>query len=100
MGDALVRFRLVDLQLGAYVTAHVHVCDIDGKDLEGGTGVEALVEDGAGDGVRILQNFLMAPGGTDGGDDAFADTGDDGLLTGAAHQAVDVGADGDLGLGL
>src|SRR5438105_321115 len=50
---ALVGFGLVGLELGADVFADVDVGDVDGEDLEGGVGVEALVEDGLGDVVGV-----------------------------------------------
>ena len=38
--------------------------------------------------VRILKHLLVGFGGADGGDDTFADAGDNGFLTGAADQAT------------
>ena len=83
----------------ADVAAHVHVCDIDGQDAEGGAAVQAFGQHGLADQVGILQHGLMGLGGTDGGNDALAHAGDDGFFTGAAHQAGNVRAHGDTGLG-
>ena len=97
--DALVGLRLVDLELCADVAANVHVRDVDGKDLERGAGVKALVEHRLGDQIRVFKNVLMGLGGTDRGNDAFTDTGDDGLLARTADETVDVRADGHARLG-
>jgi hypothetical protein len=48
--------------------------------------------------VGVFEHVLVAGGGADGGDDALADAGDDGILGGAADEAGEVGADGDAGL--
>ena len=48
----------------------------------------------------ILQHVLVALGRADGGDDALADAGDDGVLLRAADEAVEVGAHGHAGLDL
>ena len=92
LGDALVGFRLVGLQLGADVLADVHVGDVDREDLEGGAGVEPLGEDGLGDEIGIFQHLFVGFGRADGADDPLADAGEDRLLARAAHQPVDVGA--------
>ena len=99
LGNPPVSLGLIHLQLRAHIAAHIHVCDIDGQDLERGAGVQALVQHGPADQVGVLQHVLVALGGADGGDDALADAGDDGLLAGAAHQAVDVGPHGHPRLG-
>ena len=97
--DAAIGLSLIHLQLRADVAANVHVGDIDGENLEGGTGVQTLAQHGTADQVGVLQNLLVRLSGTDGGDDTFADTGDDGFLTGAADEALNVRADGHAGLG-
>ena len=99
LGDAAVGFSLVGLQLRADVAAYVDVGNINGEDLVRGALVQALFQHGLGNGVGVLQHGLVSDGGTDGGDDALADAGDDGFLAGAAHQALDVGAHGHAGLG-
>lgn len=68
------------LELGTDVVADVDVGDVDGEDLEGGAGVEALGHDGLGDVVGVLEHRLVRLGRADGGDDALADAGDDGLF--------------------
>ena len=99
LGDVLVGVGLVHLELGADVLAHVDVGDVDGEDFEGGAAVEALGEDEFGDAVGVLEHLLVAGGAADGGDDAFAHAGEDGLLAGAADELLDVGAHGDTGFG-
>src|SRR6185369_5271300 len=96
----LVGLGLGGLELGADVLADVDVGDIDGENLEGAAGVKAFGHDGLGDVVGVLQHGLVGLGRADGGDDALADAGDDGLFGGAADKAGEVGADGDAGLGL
>ena len=50
--------------------------------------------------VGLLEHLHVGLGRADGVDDALADPGDDRLVGGAADQAVEVGAHGDLGLDL
>ncbi len=77
---------------------HADVGDIDRDDLEGGLRVEAAVEHLLADLVGVLEHVLVAGRGADGADDALADAGDDGVLGGAADEAVEVGAHGHAGL--
>ena len=94
LGDALVRFRLIHLQLRADVTPYVDVGDVDGQDLERGAVVKPLVEDGLGDLIGVFEHVFVALRRTDGRDDALADTRDDRVLTRAADEARDVRPDG------
>src|SRR5690606_33534544 len=98
LGDALVGLGLGFLELGADVLADVHVGDVDGEDFKGGADVEAALEHDLGNGVGRLEHDLVGLGRADGGDDALADAGDDGLLLGAADEAVEVGAHGHASL--
>jgi len=59
LGDLLVRVRLVDLELGADVLAHVDVSDVDGEDLEGRPRVQAAAQDVLGDVIRVLEHGLV-----------------------------------------
>ena len=97
---ALVGLGLVELQTGADVLADIHVGDVNGENLERGARVEALFERGLADALRVFQNVLVGVGGTDGGDDAFADARDDGFLGRASDEPVEVRADGDARLDL
>ena len=85
--------------MSADVAAHVHVGNINGQNAEGGAAVQALGQHGLADQVGVLQHGLVGFGGADGGDDTLANAGDDGFLAGAAHQAGDIRAHSDPGLG-
>ena len=98
--EAFVGFGLVGLELGADVFADGDFGDIDRENGKRGAGVEPFAEDGFGDGVGVFEDFFIAGGGADGGDDALADAGDDGFFGGAADELLDVGADGDFGADL
>jgi hypothetical protein len=73
---------------GADVLAHVDVGDVDREDLEGRAGVEPAGHHGLGDVVGVLEHMLVRLGRADGGDDALAHAGDDGLLGRAADEAL------------
>src|SRR3972149_5105973 len=62
LGDLLVRVGLVDLELCADVLAHVHVGDVDGQDLVGGSRIQPRGQDMLGDVIRVLQHVLVARG--------------------------------------
>ena len=62
------------------------------------SGVEALFEHHARNGVGIFEHDLMRRGRADRRNDALADTRQHGLLAGAADQLLDVGAHRDAGL--
>ena len=89
------QFGQIGVQFGADVLAHVHVGNVDGQDLERGAAVQSLRQHCLRNRVRVLEHGLVRVRGTDGADDTLADPGQDRLLTGATHQALDVGADGD-----
>ena len=59
-----------------------------------------LLQHGLGDQVRVGQHVGVMLGVADGLDDALADAGDDGLLGGAADEAVELGPHRDAGPGL
>jgi hypothetical protein len=83
---ALVRLGLIGLQFRADIVADIHIGNVDREDLEGRAGVEALFENLLGDSVRVFQHLFVRVGRADGGDDAFADAGDDGFLGRAADE--------------
>ena len=62
------------------------------KDFKGGIAVEAFGQDGFGNAIGILQHDFIGISRADGTDDAFADTGDDGLLGRAANKPVEMRA--------
>ena len=76
------------------IITHVDIRDVDGHDLVSGVGVESALQDGLGNTVRILQHNLVALGGTNGGDNAFADAGDDRLFLGATDETIEVSTNG------
>ena len=57
--------------------------------------IEAPGEDALGDGIWVLQDDFVVFRGSDGGDYALADAGDDRLFLGAPDIAVEVAAHGD-----
>ena len=63
-----------------------------GEDLERGAGVEAALQHDLGDAVGVLEHRHVVLRRADGGDDALADPGDDGLFGGAADEAIEIGA--------
>jgi hypothetical protein len=69
--DTLIRLSLVGLKLCADIAANVHVAMSDGE-ISNACRRRGPYRHGAGDTVRVLQNVLVAPAGTDGGDDALA----------------------------
>ena len=95
--DVFVGVGLVDLQGGPDVLTYVDVGNVDGQDFKSRTGIQTLFEYQFGDGVRIFQNLLVVFGRSDGRNDTFAYTGQDGVLACTSHQLVDVGAYGDTG---
>ena len=97
LGDFFVGLGLLGLEFGADVVTDIDIGDVDGENLEGGAGIDAFAENELGDGVGIFEHVFVAIGGADAGDDAFADTGDDGFFGGTADEALEVGADGDAG---
>ncbi len=86
--------------MGTDVAADVHIGNVDREDFERRPGIQPLLQDGLRNGIRIFQHRLVILGRANGGHDPFAHARDDGLLTGAAHQALDVGTDRDPGDGL
>ena len=86
----VLRARIVGEGIFRREHADVDVGDVDGKDLEGGSGVESLCQHGLGDLVGVLEDTLVTFGGTDGRDDALADSGDDGLFGRTTDELRDV----------
>ena len=97
LGDLFVCFCLFGLEAGTDVVGDINIGDVDGKDFEGGAGVDSFLQNKTGDGIGILEDFFVGAGRTDGGDDAFSDSGNDGFLSGTTDEAFEVGADGDAG---
>ena len=82
----------IDIDIDVNVNADIDVGDVDREDLEGGSGVESLGENGLGDLIGVLEHSLVAFGGTDGGDDSFAHSCDDGLFGRTTDELSDVGS--------
>lgn len=59
LGDLLVSLGLVDLKHGAYVLADLDIGDIDGKYLESGVFIEALLEDVFGYFIGRFEDVLI-----------------------------------------
>ena len=59
-----VRLRLVRLQLRADVLADVDVRDVDGHNLKGGVSIQATIQDGTRNSIRVLKNFQVIRGRT------------------------------------
>lgn len=95
--DLLIGFGLLGLEAGSDVVSDIDIGDIDGKDFERGGGIDSFFENEARDGVGIFQDTFIGRGGADGGHNAFADTGNDGLFSRTSDEAVEVSADGDSG---
>ncbi len=68
------------------------------RDLEGGTGIEPLGQNGFRDRIRVLENFLVGVRRADGGDDSLPDPCQNRFLASATHQAIDVRPYGHPGL--
>ena len=99
LGDVLIRLCLIHLQYGADVTTYVDVSDVDGEDLEGGTGVEPLLKHQLRDRVRILEDGRVSLSGADARHDALSDASEDGLLASTTDQLRDISPHGDARLG-
>ena len=95
--DTFIRFRLVSLELRADIPANVHVSNINRQNFKRSTGVEPFAENGLRNFVGAFQNVRVIFGTADGGDDTFADAGDNRGFTGAADEPVDIRADGNAG---
>ena len=53
LGNSLIRFRLIGLQLSADVSSYIHIGDINGQDLKGGTGIQSFSKYRARNMIRI-----------------------------------------------
>src|SRR5690606_18141507 len=92
--DPFVRFSAILHQFRADVAADVDVGDVDRQDFESGPRIQAFLQHGLGNAVRVFQHFGVLPRGTDRGNDALADARDHRILAGTADQALNVGANG------
>ena len=64
---------------------YIDVGNINGKNFEGSTGIQSLTQHKFGDGVGVFEYRFVVFGGTDGGDNTFAYTGQYGVFTGTTH---------------
>ena len=86
LSDILVGIGLVDLQHRTDILAYVDISDINRKNLESRTSIEALGQHHLGNRIRVLQHILVRLRRTDTGHDTLTYAGENGLLTCTADE--------------
>ena len=88
--NALIRLRLIGLQLCTDVTPDIDVRNINGKDLKCRSCVETFAKHGLRYVIRIGKHVIVTLRGADRRHDAFADTCNDRRFPCTANEAVNV----------